>query len=86
MAIIKLRWGLKVLNLRIGEINYMKSAGIIIKGARLNKNLTQEELGKKSGVGSNTIARIERGIQKPSFSTLKKLSKVLDIDINNFPD
>ena len=64
----------------------MKSAGIIIKGARLNKNLTQQELGSKSGVSPNTIARIERGLQKPSFSTLKKLSKIIDININNFPD
>lgn len=53
----------------------MKSAGQLIKEARVKQNLTQVELSEKSGVRSNTIARLERGIQKPLFSTLKKISK-----------
>jgi transcriptional regulator with XRE-family HTH domain len=64
----------------------MKTAGEIIKEARLNAGLNQIELGKKSGVYSNTIGKIERNEQKPSYKTLKKLAKVLDIDINKFPE
>jgi transcriptional regulator with XRE-family HTH domain len=64
----------------------MKTAGEIIKEARLKNNLTQLELNKKTGLTPNSIARIERDTQKSTFSSLKKLSKALDIDINKFPD
>ena len=63
-----------------------KSAAKLVKDARISKGLTQTELAEKTGVHSNTIAKIEQGIQQPSYPTIKKLSKVLDIDINNFPE
>lgn len=63
-----------------------KTAAKLIGDARRSKGLTQVELAKKSGVHSNTIAKIEQGIQQPSYPTIKKLSKVLDIDINDFPE
>ncbi len=63
-----------------------KSAAKLVKDARVAKGLTQTELAKKTGVHSNTIAKIEQGIQQPSYPTIKKLSKVLDININDFPE
>lgn len=63
-----------------------KSAAKLVKDARVAKVLTQTELAKKTGVHSNTIAKIEQGIQQPSYPTIKKLSKVLDININEFPE
>ena len=63
-----------------------KSAAKLVKDARISKGLTQTELAEKTGVHSNTIAKIEQGIQQPSYPTIKKLSKVLDIDINDFPE
>ena len=63
-----------------------KSAAKLVKDARITKGLTQTELAEKTGVRSNTIAKIEQGIQQPSYPTIKKLSKVLDIDINDFPE
>ena len=61
-----------------------KSSAKLVKDARVAKGLTQTELAKKAGVHSNTIAKIEQGIQQPSYPTIKKLSKILDININDF--
>ena len=63
-----------------------KSAAKLVKDARISKGLTQTELAEKTSVHSNTIAKIEQGIQQPSYPTIKKLSKVLDININDFPE
>jgi transcriptional regulator with XRE-family HTH domain len=62
-----------------------KSAAKLVKDARVSKGLTQTELAKKTSVHSNTIAKIEQGIQQPSYPTIKKLSKVLDIRHQRLP-
>ena len=62
-----------------------RTAGEIFKEARLKKSLTQVELAKKAGLYPNTYALIERGLQKPTFATVKKLAKALDIDISDIP-
>lgn len=62
-----------------------KSAGALFKKAREKKGLTQLEVAEKSGVHVNTYARFERGDQEPTFPTIKKLAKVLDIDISDIP-
>ena len=45
---------------------------------RQRRLLTQEDLAKKSGVGVNTIIRIEGG-QWPRISTLRKLAEALEL-------
>jgi transcriptional regulator with XRE-family HTH domain len=42
--------------------------------------LTQRELAEKSGVGVNTIIRIERNQVEPHFRTIRKLAEALGID------
>jgi transcriptional regulator with XRE-family HTH domain len=63
-----------------------KTAAQIFKEARLEKGLTQKELSIKAGVYLNTYAKIERGEQKPGFSNIKKLAKVLELSISDIPD
>lgn len=41
--------------------------------ARKNKNITQEELSKMSGLKQSTIARVESGRHSPTTSTLMKM-------------
>lgn len=60
--------------------------GKIFKKARLSKGLTQLQLSIKAGVYPNTYAKIERGEQDPSFATVKKLAKILDLDLSDIPD
>ena len=45
---------------------------------RQRRLLTQEELAQKSGVGVNTIIRVEAG-QWPRGSTVKRLATALDV-------
>ena len=61
------------------------TTGKILKKARLTKNLTQAELAQKAGIHPNTYAKLERDEQSPSFATIKKLAKVLDLNIENIP-
>jgi transcriptional regulator with XRE-family HTH domain len=61
------------------------TAGQMFKQARLKKGLTQIDIAKKAEIHPNTYAKIERGIQEPSFATIKKLCKVLDLNIADIP-
>lgn len=45
--------------------------------ARLEKNLTQEELAKKAGVTQNTITRLESGENNPTFATVNRVANAL---------
>lgn len=50
------------------------------------RSLTQEGLSELSGVSRSHIANIERGHTFPSIRTAKKLSKVLQINWQEFFD
>lgn len=63
-----------------------KTAASLFKQARERKGLTQLDVAKKSGVHINTYARIERGDQKPTFQTIKKVAQVLDLNVADIPD
>ncbi len=57
-----------------------KTAGKILKAARLKKGLTQVEVGEKAGLGKNTYPKIERGVSRPNPESIKELIRVLDIE------
>jgi transcriptional regulator with XRE-family HTH domain len=50
-----------------------------LKTIRALRGLTQSELGEKSGLPTSSIAQFETKARKPSFETLRKLSKALEI-------
>lgn len=52
-----------------------------------NKNITDQELSEKSGVHFNTIRLIRTGVfKKSTFSTLRKIAKVLKVNANEIGD
>lgn len=51
-----------------------------LKAWRANKNLTQTELSKLSGVSTVTISKVESGDCSITVETLKKLLSALEID------
>ena len=55
--------------------------GEIIKSKRLSKNLTQVELASHSGVDRNYIGMVERGERNPSYLSLLKIAKGLNMSI-----
>jgi predicted transcriptional regulator len=50
-----------------------------LKVVRERRFLSQRELGKKAGIHYVTVARIETGIVKPHYSTIRKLAKALGV-------
>ena len=49
--------------------------------ARINANMTQEELSRKSGISQADISRLERGNRNPSLSLLKRLAEAMGTEL-----
>jgi len=52
-----------------------------IREVRENKNLSQEELAKLSGVSSSHIGFIENGERQPTLLVICKLARALNVDV-----
>lgn len=50
--------------------------GVMLKEARVEANLTQDELAKKTGTKKSYISRIERGLSDIQISTYFKLIEI----------
>lgn len=61
-----------------------KIIGKKLKTIRLSNDLTIQQLSIKSGVSSNMISRVERGLTIPSVAILLKLSGVFDKSVDYF--
>jgi transcriptional regulator with XRE-family HTH domain len=48
---------------------------------RRTREMTQEQLAESINVSAEFISNVERGVNAPSFETLEKLSKVLDVPV-----
>lgn len=59
-----------------------KTFGQILKKARLEKKLTQEQLSEIFGVTNRTISRWERGVNLPDYDTLLLISQYFQIPLN----
>lgn len=53
-----------------------------LKRLRTRQGLKQEELAQKMSVTRQTVSGWETGRRQPDLETLKKLAKVLDVDIH----
>lgn len=53
-----------------------------LKKFRKEKELTQEELGKKADVPQSLISDIENSKSIPRMDTVQKLANALELDIN----
>lgn len=57
-----------------------------LKIERARAGLTVDGLAKKSNVDSQTISRIENGKTEPRVSTLGRIAKALNIDVEELID
>ena len=62
------------------------SIGQKIKNLRLQKGLTQEELGERTDLSKGYISQLERELSSPSIETLFHLLEVLGISPKDFFD
>lgn len=53
----------------------------LVKGGRISKGYTQQELSKRTGISLRSVQRIENGEVLPRMYTLKILSKHLDFSL-----
>jgi len=53
--------------------------GVVLAQLRKEKNLTQEQIGKASGIGPTTWSRIEKGVSTLSMEQLRAAAKALDV-------
>ncbi|MDT3695201.1 MAG: helix-turn-helix transcriptional regulator [Ignavibacterium sp.] len=60
----------------------MDILGRMIKTARLEKKITQEELGKLIGVQKSQISKLESSANSATIDTILKVFKALKADIN----
>lgn len=58
-----------------------KTFGNFISQCRKEKNLTQDELGRKLSVTGKAVSRWERGLGFPDISTLEPLSNALGVSL-----
>ncbi len=56
---------------------------ISLKAARVNANLTQQEVADKIKVSKHTIINWEKGRTNIGYAPLKVLSEIYNIDINS---
>lgn len=60
----------------------MEVLGRMIKTARLERNLTQEQLGQLIGVQKSQISKLESSTNSATIDTLLKVFKALKADIH----
>lgn len=51
-----------------------------LRGVRVRRLLTQEELAEKAGLSPSTVVNIECDQVAPRFRTIRKLAGALDVD------
>ena len=51
-----------------------------LKTIRISKGFTQEALGKEAGVDKSTIYRLEKHMNNPSPTTVRKLARCLGVE------
>jgi transcriptional regulator with XRE-family HTH domain len=54
-----------------------------IKKIRKEKEMTQLKLAEKAGIAQSFLSNIENGLQSPSLKNLEKVSKALEIPLND---
>ena len=60
----------------------MENLGNIIKERRKALSITQRELATLSGVGVNTLTKIERGEANPSLQVITNILNTLGLEID----
>ena len=60
-------------------MKFVRSFGELVRRARRQARITQEELAERSGVDRSHISDIERGVNAPSLVMLYKLARGLGL-------
>lgn len=61
----------------------MEKLQISLAAARVNAQMTQEDVAKRLRIGKRTIINWEKGISIPSFADINMLSQIYGIPVDN---
>jgi len=64
----------------------MENIGSLVRRHRRRNGITLKELAEKTGLSISFLSEIERGVAKPSMSSLRKLAHALGISLLSFSD
>ncbi len=53
----------------------------LLKRLREERNITQEQLAFDAGITASALSRIERGLNSPGWTTVRRLAEALDISL-----
>jgi transcriptional regulator with XRE-family HTH domain len=53
----------------------------LLKRLREDSGITQEELAFDAGITASALSRIERGLNSPGWTTVKRLAEALDVTL-----
>ncbi|CAN5173553.1 hypothetical protein BH20BAC1_BH20BAC1_14390 [soil metagenome] len=59
----------------------IREVGAVIRSRRKELNITQPHLAELAKVSLNTLYKLERGQNNPSFHVLNKLAEILGMEI-----
>lgn len=58
--------------------------GLQLRAIRTGLNWSQNQLAEATSLSVEAISNLERGLNKPSYATLEKLAKALNVPIRHF--
>ena len=61
----------------------LENIQISLAAARVNANMTQEDVAREIGVGKQTIVAWEKGMSEPKISQARRLSELYRIPLGN---
>ena len=61
----------------------MEKLQISLAAARVNAELTQDDVSKKMKISKNTLVNWEKGLSEPTISQGRKLSELYNIPLDN---
>ena len=64
------------------ELFLQENFGARLKRARIEKNVTQKEVQRVTGINNKTLSGYEKGIAKPPYKTLIALSEIYEVSLN----
>ena len=64
------------------ELFLQENFGARLKRARIEKNVTQKEVQKITGINNKTLSGYEQGVAKPPYKTLVSLSEIYEVSLD----
>ena len=77
--------GYNLIYSQIAEVIFVEDAydfGIILQKLRKEKGLTPEQLARKINKESSIISRYEKGLQSPTFDTVKAFAAIFNVSMD----